>query len=141
MGGAELLHLLRGDPAVLGGEGEHLVAGGLDGPGLMDVDVSALGAQHPLVGAQGGGDHRLIGLGTAHQKLHRGLGRIAGVPDQLTGPLAVVIHGIAGGLLQVGPSQPLQKLGRGPLGVVTLKPGHWAAPSPARSRASTSAGF
>ena len=141
MGGAEPLHLLRSDPAVLGGEGEHLVAGGLNGPGLMGVDVPSLGAQHPLIGAQGGGDHRLIGLGPAHQKFHRGLGRAAGLPDQLPGTLAVLIHGVAGGLLQIGLGQPLQNLGRGPLSVVTLEPDHWAAPSPARSRASTSAGF
>ena len=98
MDSAELLHLLRSDLAVLGGEGEHLVSGGLDGPGLMDVDVSGLGAQGPLIGAQGGGDHRLIGLGPAHQKLHLGLGGGAGCPDQVPGPLAVAVHGIAGGL-------------------------------------------
>ena len=40
----------RGQPAVGGGSRQHLVAGTLDGAGLMDVDVAAVGGDNGLKG-------------------------------------------------------------------------------------------
>ena len=100
------------------------MAGGLDGPRLMDVDVPGLGAQGPLVGPQQGGDHRLVGLGAPHQEGHLRLGSLAGLQNQLPGVAAVLVHPVTRGLLQVGLGQPLQNAGMGSLAVVALKSNH-----------------
>lgn len=117
-------HLLGGDFPVLRGEREHLVAGRLDGSGLVAVDVAGVGAQHPLVGPQSGGDDGGVGLGAPHQKLHRSLRGLAQVPDEPPGPVTVRVHPVAGGLLHVGASQGIQKGGVAPLGVVTFPSNH-----------------
>ena len=75
-------HVLGGECSVLAGHRQHLVAGGLDGPALVDVDVAADGGDDPLMGPQGGGDDRGVGLGAAHQEVDVGLGGLAQGSDQ-----------------------------------------------------------
>ena len=60
MGNTPLLKLGCGDLAVGAGQGKNLVAGGLHGAGLMDMDMAAFRAENPLMGPQSGGDHRQI---------------------------------------------------------------------------------
>ncbi len=87
-----------GELPVGAGHRQDLVAGGLDGPGLVDVDVAAGGGDDPLVGAQGGGDHRGVGLGAPHEKVDvQGLVLTQG-PDPLPGLGAVDVLPVAGGL-------------------------------------------
>ena len=87
-----------GELPVGAGHRQDLVAGGLDGPGLVDVDVAAGGGDDPLVGAQGGGDHRGVGLGAPHEKVDvQGLVLTQG-PDPGPGLGAVCVLPVAGGL-------------------------------------------
>ena len=122
--------LLSGDFPLLGRQRQHLVAAGLDGSCLVDVDVSRLCAQGSLVGPQDGGDHGGVGLGTAHQKFHRRIRGLAGLADKFPGVIAVGVHTVARRLLQIGLGQGLQNFGVGPLPVVTFKAYHVLAPFP-----------
>ena len=87
-----------GELPVGAGHRQDLVAGGLDGPGLVDVDVAAGGGHHPLVGPEGGVDHRGVGLGAPHQEVDGQVGVAAQVPDPLPGLGAVDVLPVAGGL-------------------------------------------
>ena len=125
-----LTNLMGGDFPLLGGQGKHLVAAGLDGSRLVDVDVPRLGTQRSLVGAQDGGNHRGVGLSAPHQKLHRRLRGLAGLADQVPGMVTVGVHAVARRLLQIGLGQDLQNLRVGPLPVVAFKSNHVLAPFP-----------
>ena len=97
-----VLHLLGGDLAVVGGQGQHLVAGGLDGAGLVAVDVAAGGGEDALIGPQNGGDHRGVGQRTAHQEVNVGVRGLAGCLDLFPCGGAVLILAVAHGLDHVG---------------------------------------
>ena len=64
-----LLHLGGRDLAVPAGQGQNLVPRGFHGSGLMDMDMTAVGTEHALVGPQSRGDHRQVRLGAAHQEV------------------------------------------------------------------------
>ena len=119
-----------GDLPVLGWQREHLVAAGLDGSCLMDVDVPRLGTQGSLVGPEDRGNHGGVGLGASHQKLHRRLRGLTGLADELPGVVTVGVQAVARCLLQIGLHQSLQNFGVGPLPVVAFKPNHMLAPFP-----------
>ena len=119
-----VLHLAGGDLAVIRGQSQHLVAGGLDGAALVAVDMAADGGENALIGAQDGGDHRGVGQGAAHQKMHVGLRRLAGGLDLFPRGGAVFILAVAHGLLHVGAHQALHDGGVRPLQIVAVKIDH-----------------
>ena len=121
-------HLLCGDLAVGGGQGDDLVACGLDGPGLMAVDVAADGGQHALPWPQDGGDDGGVGLGAAHQEVDVGLRGAAGGFDLLPRGLAVLVLAVAHGLDHVGLGQPDHDRGMRALQIITVEIDHCTSP-------------
>ena len=121
VGGHGVAHLLCGDLALPRGQRQAFVAGGFDRAGLMYMDMPGLGAQHPLPGFQRGVDHRQVGLGRPHKKVHGGVGRVAQRADLVRRGGAVGVLAIAGGLFQVGLLQKVQYRLGGALAVVTFK--------------------
>ena len=74
--------------------------------------------------AQDGGNYRGVGLGAAHQKVHVSLRGLTGLFDECAGMIAVGIHAIAVGLLQIGAFQRLQNIRVTAFAVVTKKKIH-----------------
>ena len=60
-----LADLPRAEKAVLGGQGQHLMAGGLDGPCFVAGNVPNISCHHALVAFMASGDGDQIGLRTA----------------------------------------------------------------------------
>lgn len=79
----------------------------LDGAGLVNVDMAALGGDHAVVSAQQRIEHDLIGLRTADEKKDLCLWAANGSTDLLFGLLAVTVRAIACELLKIGPIQAL----------------------------------
>ena len=104
----QLRHLNSRDLAVRAGKGQALVARGLHSAGLVDMDVTALGADRTLVGPQCGGDQGHVGLCAAHQEVDSRILPGAFLTDVVRSGTAVVIGAVAGGLLVIGLDQPLQ---------------------------------
>ena len=125
---ADLGHLGGGELAVLGGEGQDLVAHMLQRAGLMGVDVAGLGADHGLIGQQAGADAGVVGLGAAHQEVYRCVRAGQVFFDLIGGLLAPGVDAIAavGGV--VGLRQGLQYGGVGPLAVVVVEAYHSVSP-------------
>ena len=73
-----LLHFPRVQLAVMLGQGQYLVAGELDSSRLMSGNMPRSGGDHALIAVQQRGDHRSVGLGAAHQKVHVPLRTAAG---------------------------------------------------------------
>ena len=97
-------------------------------PGLMDVDMPALGAQRPLMGPQGRGDDGHIGLGSTHQKVDCHILPAAEGTD-FPGCLgAIWIFTIPGGLVKVGFRQRFQHLGMAAFGVIIIEVNHGLLP-------------
>ena len=119
-----VLHLLRSDLAVGGGQGDDLMARGLDGTGLMAVDVTADGGNHALPGPQDGGDDGGVGLGAAHQKMHVGLRGLAGGLDLLTRRLTVLVLAVAHSLDHICLVELLHHIGMGTLQIVAVEIDH-----------------
>ena len=117
-------HLLGRDLAVVGGQGDDLVAGGLDGAGLVAVDVAADGGQNALPGAEDGGNDRGVGLGAAHQEVDIGLRRLAGGPDLLPGGVAVLVLAVAHGLHHIRFVQLCHQGGVGTLQIIAVEIDH-----------------
>ena len=88
--------------------GADLVAGGLNGAGLVAVDVAGMGGDHRFIGLKQGGDDRQVGLGTAYQKVNLRLRGGAESPNQVPGFLADGIQTVAAGLDQIGVRQCLK---------------------------------
>ena len=118
------LHQSGGELAVFGADGADLVAGGLDGAGLMGVHMAGMDGDHRLIGGQERRDGHQVGLGAAHQEMDVGVRRVAELADQVRRLLAVVIHAIAAGLLQVGIRQGLEYLGMGTFAVIVAEAVH-----------------
>ena len=117
-------HLRGGELAVVVRDPQHLVAGGLHRAGLVDIDVSGIRPQRPLVGAQRRVDHRQIGLGAAHQEVNVNVLPAAFCPDFGRGSRAVFVLAIAQGLLHVGGDQPLQHFFMAALAVIIVEIDH-----------------
>ena len=121
-------HLLGCDLAVVGGQGDDLVAGGLNGAGLVAVDVAADGGQHTLPGAENGGDDSGVGLGAAHQEVDIRLGGLTGQLYLLAGGFAVLILAVAHGLYHIRLHEPGHDSGVRALQVITVEIDHHTAP-------------
>ena len=115
---------LGGELAVFTGDGQHLVAGALDGVDLVAVDVPGAHGQHALMGTQDGIDDGGVGLGAAHQEVYGGVRRGAGLADLFGGGGAVGVFAVAKGLVHVGLRQPLQNGGMGAFQIVAVKTDH-----------------
>ena len=134
-GGADLALLIR--------QGQDLVARGLDGAGLVDVDMAGAGGQDPLIGPEGRGDDGLVGLGPAHQELDAGVRPADGGADQGPGVVTVGVLPVAGVLLEVGGVEGRHDLGAGALVVIAGKTDHITTPYkylPDRRRTPSAAG-
>ena len=128
MGGYGGLQQSRGQFAVGGGHGDALVAGGLNGPGLVDADVAGGGGDHRLVGPQKGSDGGEVGLGASHQKMHRRTGGGAEGADDVGGPGGVGVGAVAEVALGVGGGNGLQNGRMGGFGIVVGKAVHRRSP-------------
>ena len=117
-------HGVGGELPVLPGQGDHLVAGELDGPGLVDADMAGVRGDHALPAIEQGGDGHGVGLGAAHQEIHVRPGLPAGGADLLPGGGAEAILPVAGLGNEIGFSQTLQDPGMGALGIVAQKVQH-----------------
>ena len=106
------------------GDGQHPVAGILNGPGLMDVDVAGIGGDDPLIAAQHTVDGDLVGLGAAGEEPDLQVVPAAGGAELGLGGFGVGIVPIAGQGDHVHFQQMLKHLGMGPLGIVREKIQH-----------------
>lgn len=99
--GAEAVHLFGGQFAVVGGDCEHLMAGGFDGSRLVDVDVAGCGCYDAFVRAESGGDDCGVGLRAADEEMHVDVGILADLADEGACLGADSVVAVAG-VLQVG---------------------------------------
>jgi hypothetical protein len=119
-----VLDLAGGNLAVVRGQGDDLVAGGLDGAGLVAVDVSARGGENALPRAQDRGDHGCVRLCAAGEKVNIRIRRIAGRADPGAGRRTVFVLAIADGLHHVRLGQTLHNLGMGALEIIAVEVDH-----------------
>ena len=124
MGVTQSVHGFGGHLAVYGRDGEHLVAGILHGSGLVDGDMARIRGHRPLMGPQDGGDYRAVGLGAAHQEVHRGLWYGAEFSDALRRQAAEGVLPVAGRLDLVGPGDARQHGRVGAFHVIAVKSDH-----------------
>ena len=78
--------------------GADLMTGGFDGAGFVNVDVTGVGGNDRLIGAQQRVDDYQISLRAAYQKMDIGVRCIAHAADGVTGGFAKRVHTIADGL-------------------------------------------
>ena len=90
----------------------------------MSGNVPRHGGHHALVACEQGVDDDLVGLSTARQKPHVGLGASAGGLDLLAGGGGVLVGAVARLLDEVGLNKALQDGGMGALHVVAGKGKH-----------------
>ena len=109
---------LRLQAALPVGQGEDLVAPGLDRAGLVAADVARRGGEDPLPRLQQAADHGGVRLRAAGEEEHVRLRGAAGLPDLLPGGLGKLVQPVARGADQVGLRQALQDLGVAPGRVV-----------------------
>ena len=117
----QLLHLSRRNLAVPGGQGQHLVPRSLHSAGFVDMDMATLGRYHSLVGPQGCGNHRQIGLGTPHQKVHRQILPAAQPPDGIRSLSAQFVLSVAGEVSLGKPVKPPENLRMAAGMIIVLK--------------------
>ena len=110
--------------AVVLGQGNDLVAGVLDGTGLVPGHMAGGSSHHALPPLQHGRDDDGVALGAAGDELHIGLRAGAGGADLLPGAGAVGVGAVAGDLFKVGLGQLLQNGGVCTLAVVVFKIQH-----------------
>ena len=122
--GAVVVELGGVDLAVMVGERQHLVPGGLDGAGLMHVDVPGGGGHRACIGGGDGVDDGLVGLGAADQEAHIRIRRAAGLADAGLGGFADGVGAVAGELRGVRGFQTFEDAGVGAAAVVVLKGQH-----------------
>ena len=94
------------DFAIIGGEGDDLVSRGFNGAGFVAIDVAADSGQHTLPWTEDRGNHRGIGLGTAHKKMHIGIRRMACGLDFFPCCRADFVLTVSDGLHHIGIIQP-----------------------------------
>ena len=106
------------------GDGQHPVAGVFYGPGLVDVDVSGVGGDDPLIALEHGVYGHLVGLGASHQKLYLQVVPAAGGADLGLGGLGELIVAVAWEGDHIQLHEVFQNFGVGALGVVREKGKH-----------------
>ena len=114
--------------AVRAGHGDHLVAGGLDGAGLVHVDVAGVGRDHGLPRAQERGRGELVRLRAADEKVHVGIRAGEAGADGVGCAAAVVVEPVACGDAEVCVAQGAQHVRVGALGVIVLEAEHGGFP-------------
>ena len=125
---AILTHLVAGNGSVLIGQHQYFMAGGLDGAGLMAIDMSGICTEHALIGPQHRGDDGGVGLRTAHQEMHICRRGAAGHFHQFSGPITMGVQAVSRCLFHIGGHHALQNAGMTALGIVTLKIDHRQIP-------------
>ena len=100
------------------------MTGGLDGAGLMAVDMTGHGTYHALPGTQERSDHGGVGLCTANEEVDIGLGRVAGSAHLGTGAVADLVAAVTHGLHHVGLHHALHNGAVGTLQIVAVKIDH-----------------
>ena len=116
LGGVQLAVVLR--------QGDHLVAGVLDGTGFMTGYMAGGSSHYALPPLQHGCDDDGVALCAAGDELHIGLRAGAGGADLLPGAGAVGVGAVAGDFFKVGLGQLLQNGGVCTLAVVVFKIQH-----------------
>ena len=79
----------------------------LNSTGLVSVDVAGNSAIHCLVGAQSCTNNSQIGLGTAYEKMHIGIGAAKIFLDFAASIVAIGVQTIAISLVHISSSQAL----------------------------------
>ena len=124
MGRTEGLNLAGGQAARVAGQGQNLVAGGLDGAGFVAADMAGLRGQHTLMGPQGSGNDRGVGLSAAGQKMDVHILPAAQGFHLGSGPVADGVGGIAGILGMVFAGDGIQNLRDAPFRIIAFKTQH-----------------
>ena len=123
-GGAEVADVGSVQLAILVGQAQHLVAGVLDGPGLVAVDMARGSCHDPFPPVQHRRDDDGVGLGAAGDEGHIRFRAGTGGADLLPRAGTVGVGAVAGHLFKVGLHQLLQDGRMGSLAVVVLKVKH-----------------
>ena len=77
--------------SLIAGQRQYFVTAGFHGPGLMDIDMSRHGTEHPLMRAKRRIYDRQIRLGASYQKMNRQCLVFTGFTDLIRRPGAVNI--------------------------------------------------
>ena len=123
-GSAPAAHIGSAHLALVGRQRDDLVAGVLDGTGLVGGNMAGGCSQHALPALQHGRNDDGVGLGAAGDKVHICIRAAAGSADLCLGAGAVGIGAVAGHLFKIGLGQLLQDRGVRTLAVVVLKIKH-----------------
>ena len=123
-GGAPVAHIGGAHLTLVGGQGNDLVAGILNGPGFVCGHMAGGSSHHALPALQNGRNDDGVGLGAAGDEGHVCIRAAAGSADLCFGAGAVGVGAVAGHLLEVRFRQLLQDGGMRALAVVVLKIQH-----------------
>ena len=123
-GGAIVVELGGIELARVMGERDHLVAGRLDGAGLVHVRMAGINGDDALVRGEHGVDHGLVGLRAADEEPHVGVGRLACFADPALGIFAGRVAAVSGERRVVGPRETVEDLGAGPIGIIVSERQH-----------------
>ena len=118
--------------ALVGGQGNDLVAGILNGTGFVCSHMAGSSSHHALPALQHGRNDDGVGLGAAGDEGHVCIRAAAGSADLCFGAGAVGVGAIAGHLFKVGLGQLLQDGRVCTLTVVVLEIQHIVTPDPVR---------
>ena len=131
-GGAPVAHIGGTHLALVGGQGNDLVAGILNGTGFVCSHMAGGSSHHALPALQHGRNDDGVGLGAAGDEGHVCIRAAAGSADLCFGAGAVGVGAIAGHLFKVGLGQLLQDGRVCTLTVVVLEIQHIVTPDPVR---------
>ena len=115
----------RGHLAVRAADSADLMAGGLDGAGLVGIHVAGVGGDDRLVGSKERGNGHKVCLGAAHHEVDVCVRGAAQLTDEVGSLFTVVVKAVAAGLLQIGVHQGLHDLGVGAFAVIVAETVHW----------------
>ena len=107
--------------AVGRGQCDDAVTAGLDGTGLVDVDMSGVGTDDGLAGGEAGVDDGGIGLGASGEEVDVGIGTLACLADLAACAFAPLVEAIGETLPGVGVDEVLQHLGMSTIVIVTFE--------------------
>ena len=122
--GKDAPDLFRVNLAIHVGRSQDLVTRGFHRAGLMAVDVTAVGRNDGLIGAQRMGDGHHVGRRSAHHKVDIGICTAALFANPGNGAVAVHILAIAGGFDKVALDERIQHLGACAFFIVTSEADH-----------------
>ena len=111
----------RVDLAVMGRQGQHLVAGVFDGSGFVHVDVARRSGNHALRAVEQPVDHHLVALCAANQKENIRLRVVDSGADFVLCPQGIFVLTVAHLLDKIRFDQGLQQLRMRAFGIVVFK--------------------